>query len=88
MVRDCGYYSNVSRGKRKRLIIQRNKAGGKIVVVRQEAGEINFFRERADGILDRLTSWGVAYDLAKNSGNIYAIVNKDGSTQHLIALVR
>jgi RHS repeat-associated protein len=63
----------------KRLIISRNKAGDKIVVVRQETGEINFFKEHPDSSLERLTSWGLTYDLVKNTDNTYTIVSRDGS---------
>lgn len=68
----------------KRLIITRNKAGEKVVGVRLETGEKNFYKEHADGTLERLTEYGATYDLIKNSDNTYTIANRDGSRYELL----
>lgn len=67
----------------RRLIITRNKAGEKVVGVLLEAGEKNFFKEYSDGTLERLTDYGVTYDLIKNSDNTYTIVSRNGTWYEL-----
>lgn len=65
----------------KRLIVTRSNDGEKIVVVRQETGETNFFEEHPDDTMELLAEYGVTYDLIKNPDGTYAIVNRDGSIQ-------
>jgi RHS repeat-associated protein len=65
------------------LIIIRNKAWEKIIGVRLETGEKNFFKENVDGTLERLTAYGVTYDLIKNTDGTYTIKNRDGSRHEL-----
>ena len=67
----------------RRLIITRNKAGEKVVGVLLEAGEKNFFKEYSDGTLERLTDYGVTYDLIKNTDNTYTIVSRGGTWYEL-----
>lgn len=67
----------------KKLIITRNKDGEKIVGVRQETGEKNFFREEPNGTLELLADYGVTYDFIKDSDDTYIIINRDGSIQHV-----
>jgi len=67
----------------RRLIITRNKAGEKVVGVLLETGEKNFFKEDSDGALERLTDYGVTYDLIKNTDNTYTIVSRNGTWYEL-----
>ncbi len=67
----------------KRLIISRNIVGEKIVVVRLETGEKNFYKEYPDDTLERYTDYGATYDLIKNTDNTYTIKNRDGSRHEL-----
>lgn len=67
----------------KELIIIRNKAGEKIIGVRSGTGEKNFFRENSDGTLERITAYGVTYDLIKNIDGTYTIKNRGGSRHEL-----
>jgi len=67
----------------KRLIITRNKAGDRVVGVRQETGEKNFFKEYPDGTLELLSDYGVTYQITKNPGGSYTILNADDSTHNL-----
>jgi len=69
----------------KRLIVVRNKQGDKIVVVRQETGELNFFKQLPDGALERLTGWGTSYELLSNPDGTYTVANADGSRQNVSA---
>lgn len=70
-----GWIFNLGR----RLIIIRNKTGEKIIGVRLETGEKNFFKENPDGTFERLTDYGVSYDLIKNPDGTYTINNIDGT---------
>ena len=67
----------------KRLIISRNFVGDKILSIRLETGERNFYKEYPDGTLDRLTNYGATYDLIKNVDGTYTILNRSGSTVEL-----
>lgn len=67
----------------KRLIVTRSNDGEKIVVVRQETGETNFFEEHPDDTLELLSEYGVTYNLIKNPDGTYAIANRDGSIQQV-----
>jgi RHS repeat-associated protein len=67
----------------RRLIITRNKAGEKVVGVLLETGEKNFFKEYSDGTLERLTDYGITYDLIKNTDNTYTIVSRNGTWYEL-----
>lgn len=67
----------------KRLIISRNFLGEKIVGVRLETGERNFYKEYTDGTLERLTDYGATYDLINNGDGTYTILNRSGSTVEL-----
>ncbi len=64
----------------KQLIITRNKAGERIIGVRQETGETNFFKD--SGSFELLSGYGVPYELSKNGDN-YIIKNRDGSKHEL-----
>ncbi len=67
----------------KQLIIIRNKAGERIIGVRQETGETNFFKDNG-GSYQLLSEYGVPYELSKNGDN-YIIKNRDGSSHELNA---
>jgi RHS repeat-associated protein len=67
----------------KTLIVARNKDGDKIVGVRQETGEENFFKENADGTLTLLADYGVTYQLSKDPDGSYTIVEKNGTIHHI-----
>ena len=67
----------------KRLIVTRNKEGERVLGVRQQTGEKNFFLEQPDGSLELLAGYGVTYELVKNPDGTYAIYNRNGSMQTL-----
>ena len=67
----------------KKLIVTRNKKGEKILGIRQETGEKNFFKEHDDGTLELLAEYGVTYDLIKNPDGTYTIKDKYGSQYEL-----
>jgi RHS repeat-associated protein len=69
----------------KKLIITRNKEGEKVIGVRQETGEKNFFKEDPNGTLELLAYYGVSYEISKDPNGIYTILNRDGSIQELNA---
>ena len=63
----------------RQLIVAQNEAGEKILGVRQNTGERNYFRELDDGTIEKLTIYGVPYDLIKNTDGTYTLKNQDGS---------
>ena len=69
----------------RKLTIMRTREGDKHVIVRQPAGELNFFEEHPDGTLELLAKYGVTYILIKNADGTYTIANKDGSVQSINA---
>jgi len=69
----------------KKLTIIRSRAGDKHVAVRQETGELNFFKEGPGGALELLADYGVQHDLTRNSDGTYTIANRNGTRQHVSA---
>lgn len=69
----------------RRLIILRNHAGDKIVGVRLQTGEKNFYKENPDGSLERLTDYGATYDLVKNEDETYTVFRRNGSHEEIMA---
>lgn len=67
----------------KQLIVQRNKAGDRIIVIRQETGELNFFKENSDGTLGRLSEYGMTYEIIRNANGTYTLVARDGTVQDI-----
>jgi len=69
----------------RRLIILRNRAGDKIVGVRLQAGEKNFYKEHPDGSLERLTDYGATYDLVKNENKTFTLSRRNGTREEIQA---
>ena len=47
----------------RQLIIAQDENGEKILIVRLETGERNYFKELSDGTIERITDYGVSYTL-------------------------
>lgn len=69
----------------KRLISTRNREGAKILGIRQDTGEKNYFKEHPDGTLECLAAYGVTYSLSKHADGTYTITERDGSAYALNA---
>lgn len=69
----------------KRLIIARRNDNEKIVGLVLETGEKNYYKENADGTLERLTGYGAAFDLTKNPNGTYTIRELNGSRTEIKA---